>query len=170
MRNIFIIYDEVKFTGQKLGKGSAGEVELGEYEGKKVAVKRFVNDNLNEIIEKLRKHKNLRSENIIEFYGVIRSPNDKMYLVTKFAKKGTLHDYFEKNEPGWSIKAKIAIDIANGLLECHKYNIVYLDLKSENILVDILVNKHLVLKISDFSLSITKAELDLGKKAGGAKK
>ncbi|CAG8813387.1 16663_t:CDS:2, partial [Gigaspora rosea] len=28
---------EIKWTGRKLGKGSAGEVELGEYKGKKVA-------------------------------------------------------------------------------------------------------------------------------------
>ncbi|RIB23673.1 hypothetical protein C2G38_2170590 [Gigaspora rosea] len=57
----------------------------------------------------------------------------------------------------------MAIDIANGLLECHKHGIIHSDLKADNILVD----ERLVLKISGFDLSITKVEMEFGNKAGG---
>ncbi|CAG8652632.1 2542_t:CDS:2, partial [Gigaspora margarita] len=90
---------QIKLIGQKLGKESADDIELGEYKGKKVA-------------------------------------------------------------------AKMAVNIANGLLEYHKHNIIHSDLKADNILV----NKHLVLKIADFSLSITKKVLEIGEKARGALK
>ncbi|CAG8638244.1 11670_t:CDS:2 [Gigaspora margarita] len=151
---------------KKLGKGSAGEIELGEYKGKKVAVIQFINEDIKEIIEEFRKHKNLRSEYIIEFCGIVKSPNDRTYLVTKYAEKGSLRDYLEKNEHDWNIKAKMAVDIANGLIECHKNGIVHSDLKADNILVD----KHLILKIADFGLSTTKEALSLGEQAGGAQK
>ncbi|CAG8597441.1 5874_t:CDS:2 [Gigaspora margarita] len=166
MDDIFILHEEINWTGKKLGKGSAGEVELGEYKGKKVAVKQFINEDIKDIIEEFRKHKNLRSEYIIEFCGIVKSPNDRTYLVTKFAEKGSLRDYLEKNEHDWNIKAKMAVDIANGLIECHKNGIVHSDLKADNILVD----KHLILKIADFGLSTTKEALSLGEQAGGALK
>ncbi|CAG8666280.1 14910_t:CDS:2 [Gigaspora rosea] len=162
MDDIFILHEEINWTGKKLGKGSAGEVELGEYKGKKVAVKQFINEDIKDIIEEFRKHKNLRSEYIIEFCGIVKSPNDRTYLVTKFAEKGSLRDYLEKNEHDWNIKAKMAVDIANGLIECHKNGIVHSDLKADNILVD----KHLILKIADFGLSTTKEALSLGDQAG----
>ncbi|CAG8558397.1 23221_t:CDS:2, partial [Racocetra persica] len=166
MSDCFILYEEINWLDKKLGKGSAGEVVLGEYKGKKVAVKQFANDDMNEIIDELKKHKNLRSEYIIEFCGVVKSPNDRTYLVTKFAEKGTLRDFLEKNEHEWYKKAKMAVDIANGLIECHNHGIVHSDLKADNILVD----KHLTLKIAGFGLSITKEALDLGEHAGGALK
>ncbi|KAF0345700.1 tetratricopeptide repeat protein, partial [Gigaspora margarita] len=159
MDDIFILHEEINWTGKKLGKGSAGEIELGEYKGKKVA-------DIKEIIEEFRKHKNLRSEYIIEFCGIVKSPNDRTYLVTKYAEKGSLRDYLEKNEHDRNIKAKMAVDIANGLIECHKNGIVHSDLKADNILVD----KHLILKIADFGLSTTKEALSLGEQAGGAQK
>ncbi|CAG8819267.1 17648_t:CDS:2, partial [Cetraspora pellucida] len=152
MDDIFILYEEIKWTGTKLGKGSA--------------VKQFSRNDIKEIIEELKKHKNLRSEYIIEFCGVVRSPNDETFLVTKFAEKGSLRDYLEKNEHDWNIKAKMAVDIANGLMECHKNGIVHSDLKADNILVD----KHLILKIADFGLSTTKEALSIGEQAGGALK
>ncbi|KAF0516114.1 tyrosine-protein kinase CSK [Gigaspora margarita] len=164
--DFFILYDDIKLTGQKLGKGSASEVELGEYQGNKVAVKRFDNGDIKEIIKELRKHKNLRSEYIIKFCGVVRASNDNTYLVTKFAENGTLRDYLEKKEYEYFTKAKMAVDIANGLIEWHKNGIVHSDLKADNILVD----KDLILKISDFGLSTSKKALSLGEQAGGAPK
>ncbi|CAG8702588.1 18709_t:CDS:2, partial [Racocetra fulgida] len=142
----------IKWSDKKL-EGSTGKVVLGEYKGKKVAgISHVLFDD--KIIQELRKHKNLRSEYIIEFCGVVKSPNDRTYLVTKFAEKGSLRDFLEKNEHDWNIKAKMAVDIANGLIECHKNGIVHSDLKADNILV----NKHLTLKIAGFDLGITKEE------------
>ncbi|CAG8626624.1 16325_t:CDS:10, partial [Gigaspora rosea] len=79
-----------------------------------------------------------------------------------FQENGNLLDYLANNVCNWNTKIKMAIDIANGLLECHKHGIIHSDLKADNILVD----ERLVLKISGFDLSITKVEMEFGNKAG----
>ncbi|CAG8495238.1 2210_t:CDS:2 [Dentiscutata heterogama] len=166
MNDIFIPFEDIKWTGPKLGQGSFGNVTLGEYRGTKVAGIIFILFGMSEIIYELRKHKKLKNENIIEFCGVVKSPNDKTFLVTKYIENGNLRDYLSENYLDWNIKTKMAVDIANGLLECHNNDIIHSDLKAENILVD----KDLTLKIADFGLSITKAELDIGITGGGSLK
>ncbi|CAG8590094.1 36811_t:CDS:2 [Gigaspora margarita] len=166
MSNVFIPYEDIKWTESKLGEGSSGKVILGEYKGIKVAVKQFKIDIMNEIIYELRKHKKLKNKNIVEFCGVVRSPNDKTFLVTEYVENGNLRDYLSENYLDWSTKTQMAVDIADGLLECHNNDIIHSDLKAENILVD----RNMTLKIADFGLSVTKFELDIGIAAGGALK
>ncbi|CAG8846048.1 757_t:CDS:2, partial [Gigaspora margarita] len=117
--------------------------------------KQFKIDIMNEIIYELRKHKKLKNKNIVEFCGVVRSPNDKTFLVTEYVENRNLRDYLSDNYLEW-----------NGLLECHNNDIIHSDLKTENILVD----RNMTLKIADFGLSVTKFELDIGIVAGGALK
>ncbi|CAG8481445.1 14649_t:CDS:2 [Cetraspora pellucida] len=97
MNDILISYEDINWTGPKLGQGSFGEVTLGEYKGIRIAVKQFNSAKMNEIIYEFRKHKKLKNENIVEFCGVVKSPNDKTFLVTKYVENGNLRDYLSEH-------------------------------------------------------------------------
>lgn len=151
--------DELK-RGKLLGKGSYGQVFLGEYHHEPVAIKIYdFRDKLpekeqEEIFQEAKTMANLRSQFLVDFRGVTYI--DQQYcLVMEYCENGTLRKHLDDTTLSVSVRDQLrwGYQISNGLYQLHSLRILHRDLKGENILLD----KHCNAKIADFGLSIIKA-------------
>ncbi|KAK9802834.1 hypothetical protein WJX73_004595 [Symbiochloris irregularis] len=94
---------------------------------------------------------NLRHANIVQFYGAVIE-SGKLLLVMELVMRGSLFDVISRDKDGqltwYNRGAKIAADVARGLMHMHRNGFVHQDLKSKNILV----NQHWAAKIADIGL------------------
>eukprot|EP01099_Mayorella_cantabrigiensis_P003735 TRINITY_DN281_c0_g1_i4.p1 TRINITY_DN281_c0_g1~~TRINITY_DN281_c0_g1_i4.p1 ORF type:complete len:375 (-),score=70.00 TRINITY_DN281_c0_g1_i4:82-1206(-) len=123
-----------------LGRGAFGEVYLGMYNEKKVAIKRVLSSIKEiEVLEDFVKEVDLMSKfHHINVLGVeagsLEYPN--LCCITEFMGKGDVHDVLKKG-CSWPYKLKLAVQAARGLQYLHhlKPPVVHRDLKSYNFLV-----------------------------------
>jgi serine/threonine protein kinase len=92
------------------------------------------------------------NKNIVKLLGYCDQRNNT-YLVSELMEGGSLFDHIKnKNNPkfNWSINLKLIKDITAGMVYLHSNDILHLDLKSLNILLN---KESDQAKISDFGLS-----------------
>ena len=92
------------------------------------------------------------NKNIVKLLGFCNKRNNT-YLVSELMEGGSLFDHIrDKNNRkfNWSINLKLIKDITAGMVYLHSNNILHLDLKSLNILLN---KESDQAKISDFGLS-----------------
>lgn len=93
----------------------------------------------------------LRHTNIVSLFAFI--DRDPLTLILELMENGNLGDYLKSNQKlDWNLKEKFTFDIAQGMRFLHDKNILHRDLKSLNILL----NRQLKAKISDFGLAALK--------------
>ena len=180
--NFYIPFSELKFI-KKIGEGGFGEVYLGIWNKKKVAIKKFYfknkqkdpfhlkknskefqnkipnNLNLKSILLKFIKEidiiSNLRHPNIVLFMGASIS-NNNCYLITEFIDNGNLFDLLHKKNENVNynrLDIKFTTNIAFEIALAIKY------LHNRNIThcdlksSNILLDKNYHVKITDFGLS-----------------
>eukprot|EP01125_Pyxidicula_operculata_P019201 TRINITY_DN694_c2_g1_i1.p1 TRINITY_DN694_c2_g1~~TRINITY_DN694_c2_g1_i1.p1 ORF type:complete len:1313 (+),score=446.85 TRINITY_DN694_c2_g1_i1:50-3988(+) len=142
-----------------LGYGFFGEVRLGYWRSKKVALKYVYEKSFRNrtdielFMAEVNILSSLRHPNVILFMGVVNDYKDRI-IVTEFMEKGSLHTLLTEQTLEISLIHKISTDIALGMNYLHGENILHRDLTSKNILL----NKHLEAKVSDFGLSKVKYE------------
>eukprot|EP00257_Ricinus_communis_P028064 XP_025015478.1 probable serine/threonine-protein kinase PBL11 isoform X2 [Ricinus communis] len=94
----------------------------------------------------------LRHENLVKLIGYCAEYENRL-LVYEFMPKGSLENHlFRSDQPiTWTIRMRIAVDVARGLSFLHglNANVIYRDLKASNILLDSGYNA----KLSDFGLA-----------------
>lgn len=154
--NYFINFEEISSDQIKIGQGGFGEVFLGEWQGKKVAIKKltfkkvYQGDNLSKFINEINITSSLRHPNIVLYMGA-SIDKDNYYMITEYLPKGSLFDLIHtaKKKFDDKTKIKIALDIAVGIKYLHSRNVVHCDLKSSNVLLDNNYN----IKLGDFGLS-----------------
>ena len=148
-----------------INSGSSGVVYEGRHlkiPNKKVCLKFLLNKSLEEKRDKNSKQKSeikeiniqnkLRDKNITEYYDYCNL-NEHGCIIMEFAKYGDL-DHFQKNllqkqNLTETLLAYITKQILDGLNYIHKSKIIHMDIKQQNILID----EHLNIKITDFSVS-----------------
>jgi serine/threonine protein kinase len=153
--NYFINFDEIT-TKIKVGEGGFGEVFLGVWIGKKVAVKKLTlknfkfKDNLNKFINEINIISSLRHPNIVLYMGASINQSN-YYMITEYLPRGSLFDYLHRDRGKLNERDQIniAYEIAVALKYLHSRNIIHCDLKSSNILID----DNWKIKIGDFGLS-----------------
>ena len=145
--------------GRKLGEGGFGVVHQGTWkEYTEVAIKQLFSNNLsNEASEEFdtetQTMAKLRHKNIVQFIGYCVSP--EYCIVMEYMQGGSLFNVLRSKQPlDWTIRARIAIDMASGLAFLHQENILHRDIKSLNVLLD----ENGRAKLTDFGLSRVKAE------------
>ncbi|KAL3662247.1 hypothetical protein V7S43_012577 [Phytophthora oleae] len=149
--------------GRCISKGGFGLVFIGEYKGRRVAIKKIRPDRsvsaaeIEMFLKEIIMMAVLYHPRIVEFVGVAWDNLRHLSAVTEFMENGdlrdVLHGYKLKGERlSWeSHKATIALHIAEALSYLHtlKPKIIHRDLKSKNVLL----NMYLEAKLSDFGIA-----------------
>jgi tRNA A-37 threonylcarbamoyl transferase component Bud32 len=134
-----------------LGKGATSVVYSGVYNAHKVAIKEVhdLEDNANSLISEIMLLKNIEHNNIVRYYGYSIDPKKNFFIVTELMNNGSLYSILKKLS--LFEKYQVLIDVCNGMCFLHSRDnpIIHRDLKSQNILL----NRDMVAKISDFGLS-----------------
>ncbi|KAJ9173339.1 hypothetical protein P3X46_016489 [Hevea brasiliensis] len=142
---------------EQVGRGSSAIVYKGILKfapNNAVAVKKL--DKLSQEADKefrneLKAIGKTRHKNLVRLLGFCEEGAHRL-LVYEFMTNGTLANFLLGiPKPGWNIRAKIALEIARGLVYLHEeceVPIIHCDIKPENILLD----EHFTARISDFGL------------------
>lgn len=154
-----IDYKELTF-GRELGKGGFGIVYQGTWrQHAQVAIKQLLFDDISpeaseEFDTESRVMARLHSPHIVQFYGYCTSP--RRCIVMEHMPNGSLYSILRnaKQSLDWSIRIRIAIDIASGIAFLHQEHILHRDIKSLNVLLDASYGA----KLTDFGLSKVKSE------------
>lgn len=139
------VIDEAEIShNKKLGDGASGTTYLGEYKGRKVAVKAYspgilMND-INSVKNEMDIMSKMRHKNIVQFEGLcLRKDRPAAALVTKFAERGELgHALYQSRlvrRKGDGLRFKIVLGLAEGLQYLHSYHVIHRDIKPANILL-----------------------------------
>lgn len=150
----------------ELGRGSYGFVYKALLtDGRQVAVKRanaatIIHTNNREFEMELEILCNVRHNNIVNLLGYCTEMGERL-LVYEYMHHGTLYDHLHGGLTplNWSLRLKISMQAARGLLYLHKEvvpPIVHRDVKSSNILLD----SDWGARIADFGL-LTPNEMDV---------
>ena len=132
---------------EKLANGKNGEVwlALDKKEGTKVVIKKPITTEI--FMQEKVVLANIRHANVIRL--IDSSMTESPILVFEYAVNGNLRNYLKSFTNGFSISKLLVIstDVACGMLELEKRNIIHCDVKAKNILID----SHFVCKIASFS-------------------
>ena len=153
--------DDIEFNvANNLGQGTQGSVCTGSLRGEKVAVKIFGGGSAETDYEQ-QPHHQLRQEgcilrllnhpSIVRFLGVVLRPR---CLVMELAEYGSLDTLIKNNTLSRTFTHRVLIQVSEGLDYLHRQNIIYRDLKPQNILI---VSRDMGVpmnaKLSDFGVS-----------------
>ncbi|KAL4471790.1 hypothetical protein ABPG72_008808 [Tetrahymena utriculariae] len=110
-------------------------------------VKSFVNE--------LNAYKELRSSNIIKFFGSSIQEQENsiyLYLFLEYVSLGSLENFLQKNNQNVSYRRRFQIlqDVINGLKRMHSKNYIHKDIKPDNILI----TEQQTAKIGDMGIAI----------------
>ncbi|GLV37727.1 C-terminal Src kinase [Carabus blaptoides fortunei] len=138
---------------EQLGKGEFGEVSLGMWNGKRVAVKMLKDSGeaMQKFLEEAQLMKSLKHENLVNLLGVVYN-NKHIYLVTEYMSKGSLVDYLRSRGRLHVTKKdqiNFAYDTSAGMEFLEHEKIVHRDLAARNVLIA----ENGVAKVSDFGLA-----------------
>ncbi|ESR53460.1 G-type lectin S-receptor-like serine/threonine-protein kinase LECRK3 [Citrus sinensis] len=142
----------------ELGRGSFGIVYKGVLKsasGNAVAVKKLdklAQEREREFKTEVRAIGRTHHKNLVQLLGFCDEGLNRL-LVYEFMGNGTLANLlFASPRPDWSLRVRISLEIARGLLYLHEecnIPIIHCDIKPQNILLD----QDFTAKISDFGLS-----------------
>ncbi|KAL4123948.1 hypothetical protein PRIC2_009792 [Phytophthora ramorum] len=157
---------------QLINRGGFGEVFLGTYRGRAVAVKRLLPDrrkNMREVeafIVEIKIMLSMDHPRIVGCLGVAWESWTDISAVTEYMEGGDLRTVLERFEQqehrahGFDDdKLNIALHVAQGLTYLHGMDpiVLHRDLKSKNILL----NKNLDAKLTDFGVSRESADITM---------
>ncbi len=152
-------------VGESIGSGGFGQVFVGEYQGDKIAVKKFASRDEKSWFRETEIYNTvlLRHDNILGFFASdVFSDNGmtELWLITQYHSHGSLYDYLNLYTVPPKIMMRMAISICRGLTHLHtefaatspKPAIAHRDIKSKNILV----KNNLECCLADFGLAVMK--------------
>ena len=136
-----------------LAEGFYGEVYRGTLWDKEVAIKRLKHRKLdNQAQQNIQKEVEvmmaLRHPNVVLFLGFSDQGNTPC-IVMEYCQKGTIYSVLREDKISDALLWKMVGDIISGMRYLHHKNVIHLDLKPLNMLVD----DHYNVKITDFGLS-----------------
>ena len=153
-------YKEVTLTKQELGRGGWGVIWIGEFRGKKVAVKQMYKliaspDNIKLFEREMNTMAQLRHPNLIQFIGaVLDHPSGNPMIITEIMDISLRGAYEKKQLSPVPVSNCLSImrDVAVGLnyLHCLPDPIIHRDVSTANVLLESKGPGKWKTKISDF--------------------
>ena len=152
-----VSHTEVKSTGVKLGDGGWGTVEVGFFQGQKVALKMlhsdivspFYNDLVRREIAMMVKvrHPNL----LLCIAAVLDHPSGSPIIITEVMDT-SMRKMYTSGKLDYKMKLSILRDVASALnyLHCHQDEIIHRDVSSANVLLEVKRENEWKAKLSDF--------------------
>ncbi|KAG0249497.1 hypothetical protein DFQ27_009971, partial [Actinomortierella ambigua] len=141
-----------------IGSGAYGGVYHARWKGNKVAIKRYLltadeADQSRVIQHEINAVQRLVHRHIIRFHDAA-DYQGQLVLITDYADGGSLQQAIEgRRVADWSIKERIAHEMAQGLDYMHSIGVLHRDLRSSNVLL----TRQLQVKICDIGLATVKA-------------
>ncbi|KAE8706052.1 putative LRR receptor-like serine/threonine-protein kinase [Hibiscus syriacus] len=154
------IEDATNNFEKKIGSGGFGVVHYGKLkDGKEIAVKVLISNSFQgkrEFTNEVSLLSRIHHRNLVQFLGYCQE-DESSILVYEFMHNGTLKEHLygpltREHGISWIKRLEIAEDAAKGIEYLHTGcvpAIIHRDLKTSNILLD----KHMRAKVSDFGLS-----------------
>eukprot|EP00163_Fabomonas_tropica_P014565 TRINITY_DN2648_c1_g1_i8.p1 TRINITY_DN2648_c1_g1~~TRINITY_DN2648_c1_g1_i8.p1 ORF type:complete len:1287 (-),score=269.70 TRINITY_DN2648_c1_g1_i8:68-3928(-) len=157
-KDIISIFD-IEWGTERLGTGTYGDVYLGKYQGRSVAVKRMhvshvTHSVMMSFVKEAKMMKSFHHPFILGFIGVVVEETD-LCIIMEIAEGGTLMDKLRTmSTPDWSWGLNVLAQVASGVAFLHGQHppIIHRDLKSANILFDIDGG----VKLADFGMAKVK--------------
>uniref|UniRef100_A0A672SCM9 Tyrosine-protein kinase n=1 Tax=Sinocyclocheilus grahami TaxID=75366 RepID=A0A672SCM9_SINGR len=138
---------------QTIGKGEFGDVMVGDYLGKKVAVKCIKHDaTAQAFVAEASVMTQLRHTNLVQLLGVIVEEKGSLFIVTEYMAKGSLVDYLRsrgRTVIGGDCLINFSMDVCKAMEYLEANNFVHRDLAARNVLV----SEDNKAKVSDFGLT-----------------
>jgi len=158
---------------EKIGKGEFGDVRLGTYGNKKVAVKELINVTSNARQKFLKEAKvmtSLQHDHLVRLLGLVIEEVDsgregkimKLFLVTEFMGRGSLLEYLRSRGRQYVTRKDqigFAYDTCCGMAYLELKNYVHRDLAARNVLL----SDEGQAKVADFGLASDGANVESGK-------
>ncbi|KAH7680191.1 TK/CSK protein kinase [Aphelenchoides avenae] len=138
--------------GDVIGHGEFGDVLLGMYKGKRVAVKTLKNGMASEILNEARFMIGLRHTYIAGLVGVVMGDERDVYMLTEYMANGNLVDFLRsrgRHQVEKSQLMRFSLNVAEGMAYMESRHLVHRDLAARNVLLD----ANYVAKVSDFGLA-----------------
>lgn len=139
---------------RKIGTGCFGEVFVGCYKNKEVAIKTLKQGTMSPqaFLEEAVIMRKCRHNNLVPLYGVC-SQEEPLLIVTEYMCNGSLLEYLRSNPQGKDLKLPDLVDmatqIATGMAWLEKKKLIHRDLAARNILV----GENRIVKVADFGLA-----------------
>ncbi|XP_072554979.1 proto-oncogene tyrosine-protein kinase LCK isoform X1 [Paramormyrops kingsleyae] len=137
---------------RRLGAGQFGEVWMGTYNQRKVAIKNLKAGTMSPgaFLAEANLMKHLQHPRLVRLYAVVTQ--EPIYIITEYMENGSLVDFLKTNA-GMNLTINILIDmasqVAEGMAFIEQRNYIHRDLRAANILV----SEELICKIADFGLA-----------------
>jgi c-src tyrosine kinase len=148
----FLIHKSDLQLGDVIGHGEFGDVLLGHYKLKKVAVKMLKNGMASDLLNEAGVMINLRHPHLVALVGVVMDDSREVYMFTEYMANGNLVDYLRsrgRHQVERTQLIQFSLDVAEGMHYMEQKHVVHRDLAARNILLD----ENFVAKISDFGLA-----------------
>ncbi|XAR72318.1 Non-specific serine/threonine protein kinase [Bertholletia excelsa] len=145
-------------TSYELGDGGFGTVYHGKLQdGREVAVKRLHERNcrrISQFLNEIQILSQLRHPNLVSLYGCTSRQSQELLLVYEYIPNGTVADHLHGDRANsgsltWPIRMNIAIETASALAYLHASQVIHLDVKTTNLLLD----HDFSVKVADFGLA-----------------
>ncbi|ELP88289.1 serine-threonine protein kinase, putative [Entamoeba invadens IP1] len=160
--------DELNVSEKAFAEGANGKICIGKYRSVPVAVKQFDWDNLTEeemddlkknVIQECNMMSKLRNPFIANYMGSV-TYLPQVSMVIQFFVLGSLGEYLRLENGDnrmrlpYKLKIRMLFDTARGMQFLHENQILHLDLKPDNLLVNSLFTESACcIKITDFGTS-----------------